>query len=47
MTINFEQEINIPATSKRAARVAKLAVRFSLVQLKVPRFDCREPLVTN
>jgi hypothetical protein len=43
--INFEQEIEIPATPKRRARKAKLAVRFSQVQLRVPlRFDCRDPL---
>lgn len=45
LPINFEQEIEIPAAAKRPARKAKLAVRFSLVQLRVPlRFDCRDPL---
>jgi len=45
LPINFEQEIEIPATGKRSARQAKLAVRFSPVQLRVPlRFDCRDPL---
>jgi len=45
LPINFEQEIEIPATAKRPARQAKLAVRFSPVQLRVPlRFDCRDPL---
>ena len=45
MPINFEQEIDIPATAKRPARQAKLAVRFSPVQLRIPyRFDCRDPL---
>jgi hypothetical protein len=43
--INFEQEIEIPATGKRRVRKAKLALRFSPVQLRVPlRFDCRDPL---
>ena len=38
--INFQQEIEITATSKRPAHKAKLAVRFSPVQLRVPyRFD--------
>jgi len=45
LPINFEQEIEIPAAAKRPARKAKLAVRFSPVQLRVPlRFDCRDPL---
>lgn len=43
--IQFQQEINIPATPKRKARTAKLAVRFSPVQLRTPyRFDNRDPL---
>lgn len=43
--IHFHQEINIPATPKRKARTAKLAVRFSPVQLRTPyRFDNRDPL---
>ncbi len=43
--IQFQQEINIPATPKRKARIAKLVVRFSPVQLRTPfRFDNREPL---
>ena len=43
--IVFEQEIDIPANAKRKARKAKLAVRFSPVQLRTPyRFDSRDPL---
>lgn len=43
--IRFEQEIDIPATAKRKARHAKLAVRFCPVQLRTPyRFDNRAPL---
>jgi hypothetical protein len=43
--IQFQQEINIPATPKRKARTANLAVRFSPVQLRTPyRFDNRNPL---
>ena len=43
--IHFEQDIDIPATAKRKARHAKLAVRFCLVQLRTPyRFDNRAPL---
>jgi hypothetical protein len=43
--IRFEQEIKVPETGKRKARIAKLAVRFSKVQLRVPyRFDNRDPL---
>jgi len=39
------QEIKVPETGKRKARIAKLAVRFSQVQLRVPyRFDNRHPL---
>jgi hypothetical protein len=41
----FEQEIKVPETGKRKARIAKLAVRFSKVHLRVPyRFDNRDPL---
>lgn len=32
--IQFYQEVELPATAKRQARTAKLAVRFSLVQLR-------------
>ncbi len=43
--VRFEQEIKVPETGKRKARIAKLAVRFSKVQLRVPyRFDNRDPL---
>jgi hypothetical protein len=43
--VRFVQEINIPETGKRKARIAKLAVRFCKVQLKIPyRFDDRTPL---
>ena len=43
--VRFEQEIKIPETGKRKARIAKLAVRFSKVLLRVPyRFDNRDPL---
>ena len=43
--VRFEQEINVPETGKRKARIAKLAVRFSKVHLRVPyRFDNRDPL---
>jgi hypothetical protein len=43
--LQFQQEINIPAAPKRKARTAKLAVRFSPVQLRTPyRFDNRDPL---
>ena len=43
--VRFEQEINVPETGKRKARIAKLTVRFSKVQLRVPyRFDNRDPL---
>ena len=44
--ISFEQEIELPQTSKRSARKAKLAVRFCIVNLRTPyRFDNREPLL--
>lgn len=44
-SVRFEQEINIPETGKRKARIARLAVRFAKVQLRVPyRFDDRAPL---
>ena len=43
--IQCHQEINIPATPKRKARTAKLALRFFPVQLRTPyRFDNRDPL---
>jgi hypothetical protein len=43
--VRFEQEIKVPETGKRKARIAKLAVRFSKVLLRVPyRFDNRDPL---
>jgi hypothetical protein len=43
--ISFEQEIELPSTSKRSARKAKLAVRFCPVNLRTPyRFDNRDPL---
>lgn len=43
--IGFEQEIELPQTSKRSARKAKLAVRFCPVNLRTPyRFDNRDPL---
>lgn len=43
--VRFEQEIKVPEAGKRKARIAKLAVRFSKVQLRVPyRFDNRDPL---
>ncbi|MDF5725200.1 MAG: IS4 family transposase [Rhizonema sp. PD37] len=44
--ISFEQEIELPQTSKRSARKAKLAVRFCPVNLRTPyRFDNRDPLL--
>lgn len=43
--IRFEQDINLPETATRKARIAKLAVRFCPVQLRTPyRFEHREPL---
>jgi hypothetical protein len=43
--VRFEQEIKVPEVGKRKARIAKLAVRFSKVLLRVPyRFDNRDPL---
>lgn len=43
---SFEQEIELPQTSKRSARKAKLAVRFCPVNLRTPyRFDNRDPLL--
>ncbi len=42
---SFEQEIELPQTSKRSARKANLSVRFCLVNLRIPyRFDNRDPL---
>lgn len=44
--ISFEQEIELPSTSKRSARKAKLVVRFCPVNLRTPyRFDNRDPLL--
>ncbi len=44
--IRFEQEIELPSTSKRSARKAKLAVRFCSVNLRTPyRFDDRKPIL--
>ena len=43
--ISFEQEIELPKTSKRSARSAKVAVRFCPVNLRTPyRFDNRDPI---
>lgn len=43
--INFEQEIDVPATDNRKARHTKLAVRFGALGLRTPyRFDNRDPL---
>jgi len=43
--VQFEQEIKVPEAGQRKARIAKLAVRFSKIQLRVPyRFDNRDPL---
>ena len=40
--IRFEQEIELPSTSKPSTRKAKLAVRFCPVNLRTPyRFDNR------
>ena len=45
---SFEQEIELPQTSKRCARKAKLAVRFCPVNLRTPyRFDNRAPLLVS
>jgi hypothetical protein len=44
-SLRFEQNINLPETTTRKARQAKLAVRFCPVQLRTPyRFEHREPL---
>jgi hypothetical protein len=44
--ISFEQEIELPQTSKRSTRQAKIAVRFCPVNLRTPyRFDNRDPLL--
>ena len=46
--ISFEQEIELPSTSKRSARKAKLVVRFCPVNLRTPyRFDNRDPLLVH
>ena len=43
---SFEQEIELPSSSKRSARKAKLAVRFCPVNLRTPyRFDDRDPIL--
>lgn len=43
--IRFEQDIDLPQTATRQARIAKLAVRFCPVQLRTPyRFDNRDSL---
>jgi hypothetical protein len=43
--VSFRQEIQLPQTSKRSARQAKLEVRFCQVNLRTPyRFDNRDPL---
>jgi hypothetical protein len=43
--INFEQDINLPATAHRQARQTKLAIRFAPVPLRTPyRFDNRHPI---
>jgi hypothetical protein len=43
--IQFEQTVDLPATTSRQARTATLAVRFCQVSLRTPyRFDSREPL---
>ncbi|MGJ5629897.1 IS4 family transposase [Nostoc sp. CALU 1950] len=43
--VRLEQEIELPKTSKRSARKAKLSVRFCPVNLRTPyRFDNRDPL---
>jgi hypothetical protein len=43
--VSFRQEIQLPQTSKRSARLAKLEVRFCQVNLRTPyRFDNRDPL---
>lgn len=43
--IRFYQKVDLPKTDTQAARSAKLAVRFCLVQLKTPsRFENRQPL---
>lgn len=42
--IAFEQSLEIPQSGKRAARTARLAVRFAAVNLRTPyRFDLRHP----
>ena len=43
--ISLQQEIQLPETSKRSPRKAKLEVRFCQVNLRTPyRFDNRDPL---
>ena len=43
--ISFDMEIELPQTSKRSARKAKLAIRFCSVNLRTPyRFDNRDPI---
>ncbi len=44
--ISFDMEIQLPQTSKRSARSARLAVRFCPVNLRTPyRFDNRDSLL--
>ena len=44
--VSLEQQIELPKTSKRSARKAKLSVRFCPVNLRTPyRFDNRDPLL--
>ncbi len=44
LPICFELQIDVPATANRKAQKAKLAVRFSQVNLRTPyRFDNRDP----
>jgi hypothetical protein len=43
--ISFQQSVDVPATSKSKARIAKVAVRFSRVNLRTPyRFENRDSL---
>ncbi len=45
-SICFQQEIDLPETSKRSARRATIVVRFCPVNLRTPyRFDNRDPLL--
>jgi hypothetical protein len=43
--VQFEQDIDLPATAHRQARKTKLAIRFAPIQLRTPyRFDNRNPI---